>query len=264
MLGAPAQGAKDAKLSTEGPQSSGTAPNSGTHAGWSVSNGSTGGPDSGGGGGAARRGLGGTTTLSDGLGPPSNCRALLSNVRARLVPSPRMGPQEEKQRRSAARHLACAASARGPASPNAANGGSSAAPAVCQRAAAAAGGPQRHPAGDARRRQPEGAGRGHVRQGARRALRRQHQSFAKPNPMLPPTCGLPRRRSPWRRQGAVGSGRQHAATRLRPAAAPLAPAPPGGQGVRACVLLTRAEAGRRKGRHALRLSRLGGLPCTRL
>jgi len=82
-LSRPAQGAKDAKLSTEGPQSSGTAPNSGTHAGWSVSNGSTGGPDSGGGGGAARRGLGGTTTLSDGLGPPSNCRAVLSNVCAR-------------------------------------------------------------------------------------------------------------------------------------------------------------------------------------
>lgn len=30
----------------------------------------------------------------------------------------------------------------------------------------AAGGPQRHTAGDARRWQPEGAGRGHVRQGA--------------------------------------------------------------------------------------------------
>ena len=73
-------GAQTAKAATDCPHSgSGTAPNSGTHAGWSLSDGSTGGPDSGPG---HRRGTAGTaTTVSDVIGPLSNNRALLSNAR---------------------------------------------------------------------------------------------------------------------------------------------------------------------------------------
>ncbi len=75
---------------------------------------------------------------------------------------------------------------------------------------AAAGGPQRHPPGDARRRQPEGARRWHIRQGAGSGLRQ-----------------------------------QHAASRLRPAAVPPFMAPPGRRGLGQRPSEP-GEAGRRK------------------
>ena len=80
---------QDAKNSAEAPNSgSGTAPNSagGLQHGWSVSGSSNGGPDSGSQG--LRHGISNTTSLAEGLGPPTHSRALLSNVRA---PGPGQG-----------------------------------------------------------------------------------------------------------------------------------------------------------------------------
>ena len=77
---------QDAKNSAEAPNSgSGTAPNStgGLQHGWSVSGSSNGGPDSGSHG--MRHGISNTTSLAEGLGPPTHSRALLSNVRAQAL-----------------------------------------------------------------------------------------------------------------------------------------------------------------------------------